>query len=312
MIQIRAVKETDDFEAMYNLINDTLQRFSGNEKVSFIGDREELKKEYCNPDNSINGFIAVKDNTIVAFMGVSPSRMAKNGYITFGFLDGFDNVLEDLLNKCRSYIQEIGGTKIFVFTSTKFGQVRNKGISLWEKLGFIADEYGHVTLLLDLREWNEPEHMDLTGIEPTLEMNYDDIKRVLIEDGEEAMAESFQDQYSSNGNPDQVILTLRDHVSNEIAGIAYYRVDLCNRGTDNEFLDAYSFGLHVRPKYLLNHNEIRRFLIGTLFSMKQLNIYHVITRITLKNFNVFAAMVTEGFHNENFENTNILRLHRNI
>ncbi|WP_307604300.1 hypothetical protein [Paenibacillus sp. V4I9] len=312
MVQIRAVTECDDFEAIYKLINDTFQRISGDQKSVYGVNGEVLKNQYCNPSSSNKGFIAVKDNTILAFMGVFPSNVTKNGYIECGFLDGYESILDELLSKCMSFIQERDGAKIYTFASTKFGQVRNKGITLWEKLGFTSDEYAYITTLLDLRKWKEPEDLDVTGIEPAIEMNYDNIKQILIEDGEDAMAELFQNQYSPSKNPDQVILTLRDKVSNEFAGIAYYRVVVSNRGSEDEFLDATAFGLHIRPKYLLNLDEIRRFLKGSLISMKQLNLYHVITRITLKNFDVFAAMVTEGFHNENLEDANVIRLYISV
>ncbi|TMV43813.1 hypothetical protein FE783_34155 [Paenibacillus mesophilus] len=273
---------------------------------------EQLKKQYCYPNLSNMAFIAVEDDTIVAFMGVISSKVTTNGHIECGFLVGYESKLDELLIKCVAFARERGGHKIYKFTSTKFGQVRNKEIALWERLGFTSDEYALITTTLDLRKWKESEDFDASGIESAIELDYDNILRIFIEDGEHEMAELFQNQYSPTKNPDRVVLTLRDKATNEIAGIAYYRVVLCNKGTKNEFFDASAFGLHIRPEFLLNRHEIRRFLQGSLISMKQLNLYHVITRITLKNFRVFAAMVTEGFHNEHLESANVLRLYRNI
>lgn len=312
MVQIRDVKETDDFEAIYDLINETLQRFSGDHRGTYGVRGEELINQYCNPNNLSKAFIAVQDDKIVAFMGIHPSKVTNNGYIECGYLIGYEDLLDQLLIQCTSFVRERGGNKVYKFTSIKFGQVRNKGITLWESLGFISDEYAYITTYLNLREWEEPEEFDASGIEPAKEMNYDDIKQILIEDGEDAMAELFQNQYSPTEGPDQVILTLRDKVSNEIAGIAYYRVILSNGGSENEFLDVTSFGLHIRPKFHLDHHEIRRFLQGSLISMKQLNVYHVFTRITLKSFHVFSSMVTEGFHNKDLENANVIRLYKSI
>lgn len=154
--------------------------------------------------------------------------------------------------------------------------------------------------------------LDTSGIEPAMAMNYDEIRQVLIEDGEDEMAFLFQRQYAPIQGQDEVILTLRDEVSNEIAGIAYYRVSVFNKDKDDESLYATAFGIHIRPKFDITRDEISRFLQGTLSSMKQLTLDHVVTRITLKNFAVFSAMVREGFHNEEWENANVLRLSRSI
>jgi len=314
MVLIREVREKDDFEAIYNLINETYQRFTGDEKAIYGETGDGLKSQYFDSSSQDKGFIGEEGNRIVAFMGVHPSKATNNGYIECGFLDGYenDNILDKLLIKCAPFIRERGGNKIFKFTSTKFGQVRNKEITLWEKLGFTSDEYSIVTTMLDLRNWKESEEFDVTGIEPAVEMDYEDIKQTLIEDGEDDIAELFQNQYSSTRKPDQVVITLKDKDTDEITCIAFYRVTIANRGTDNEFLDATAFGIHIRPKYALNRAETRRFLQGCLVSMKQLGLVHVITRITLKNFNVFAAMVSEGFHNEGLEKANIMRLYRSV
>lgn len=306
LVNVRAVRETDDFDAIYNLVNDTSQRFSGDTEVVVGSSGTEFKKIYSDPSSPDQGFIYEEGNNIVAFMGISPSSMTKNGYIEVGFLDGCEHRLSDLLLECIPVVQNNGGTKIFKFTFTKFGQVRNKEITLWEKLGFISDEYSLITTQLDLRTWKEPDEFDATGIEPALTMDYEDIKQMLTEDGEDEMAELFQNQYSPVHNHDQVVLTLKDKNTGDIAGIAYYRMN------NGEFLNVAGFGVHIRPQFALPRDEITRFVQGCLVSMKQLDCVHVITRITLKNFNTFSSMIAEGFHNEGLENANVMRLCRSV
>ena len=311
LVQIRDVREADDFEKIYVIINDTYQRFSV-DNVTYGQTGAGLKQIFGDPDSPNKGFIAEKDGSIVAFMGVYPKGETNNGLIECGYLDEYESILEPLLDKCMAVVQEKNGVKVYKFTSTLFGQVRNKQISLWEKLGFTSDEYSLITTMLYLSKWNVPDMLDTKGIEPALEMNYDEIKQMLIEDGNDEMAELFQRQYSPNQGQDQVILTLKDTNSNEISGIAYYRVSVLDKGMDQESLGATAFGIHVRPKYIVTRDEISRFVQGSLASMKQLNIDQVITRITLKNFAIFSAMVAEGFHNEGLENANVLRLSKSI
>lgn len=71
---------------------------------------------------------------------------------------------------------------------------------------------------------------------------------------------------------------LIDEKTNEIIGMASYFVDLANKGTRNEFYEAYAFNLHFRPKYDLKKDEKRRLLHAALLSTRQLGVLHVITR----------------------------------
>lgn len=46
--------------------------------------------------------------------------------------------------------------------------------------------------------------------------------------------------------------------------------------------------------------------------MKQLNVQSVVTSMTLKNFDVFAALAAEGFNNHDVEGANSIRLKKDI
>lgn len=307
LLQIRAVRESDEFETIHSIINETIQRFN-TDNVTYGQTTEGLKQTYGAPDSPNKGFIAEKDGNIVAFMGVCPTGEI-NSFIECGYLDEYESILDLLLDKCLAVVQKRNGVNLYKFTTTKFGQVRNKEITLWEKLGFIADEYSLVTTFLDLNKWEVPDGLDTTGIEPAEAMDYDEIRQIMIEDDEEEMAFLFQKQYAPIQGQDEVILILKDNTSNETAGIAYYRVSEIE---DHDLLQASAFGIHIRPKYNITRDEISRFVQGSLFSMKQLSIDNVVTRITLKNFAVFSAIVREGFHNEDMKNANMLRLSRSI
>lgn len=314
MVRIREVRETDDFEAIYGLLNDTFKRYTCDDKASYGPTAESLRSNYCGEGSQDKGFIAETGDSISAFMGVSVSSYTNNGYIECGFVDDgeIEHTLNRLLSMCTPLIREREGDKIFKFAGTKFGQVRNKEITLWEKMGFVSDEYSLVTTILDLTTWKQSDDFDATGIQAAIDIDYEEIKQILIEDGEDQMAELFQNQYSGTKKPDEVVITLKDQVSDEIACVAYYRVIIANRGTDNEFMDAVAFGIHARPAFSIDRAELQRFLQGCLVSMKQLGLMHVITRITLKNFNIFSAMVGEGFHNEGLEQANTMRLYKSL
>lgn len=312
MFHIRAVQETDDFEAIYQLIDATTKRFYGMESMTYGVSGEDLKKQYSDSKFLNQGFVAISENKIIAFMGLFTARATKNAYIECGFLPEYEEVLDELLIKCTTVVQENGGSQIYKYSPILFGQVRNKGITLWEKLGFISDEYSYVTTILNIDSWNEPNSFNSTGIEPATEMSYEQIKQILLEDGEDAMAELFQNQYSSDKSLNEVVLTLKNKDSSDISSIAYYRVNLFKLDRGNESFEASALGIHVRPQFSLDNDEIRRFLQGVLISMKQLDVKTAISRITLKNFDVFSAMIREGFHNSELERANTLRLYKEI
>ncbi|MDF2723322.1 MAG: hypothetical protein K0Q59_2997, partial [Paenibacillus sp.] len=183
---------------------------------------------------------------------------------------------------------------------------------LWEKLGFTPDEYATVTTDLNMKEWKEPEQFHSKRIEPAVELDFNAIKQILMDDGEEGMAELFQNQYSTTIQPDRVVLTLKDKATDQIAGIAYYRVTTYRKDASTKSLQVIGFGMHIRPQFQVHHKEIRRFVQGCLLSMKQLQVNNVITHLILKNFAVFAAMVAEGFHNRGLEKANTLRMYKSV
>src|SRR5690606_11025391 len=312
LVHIRAVQEADDFEVIYQLINTTMVRFSGTESVSYAVSGEVLKKRYCDLRSPNKAFVAISENKIVAFMGVLATGVTKNCLIECGFSQEYEDVLDQLLSKCIASVQGNGGTSVYIYSPIQFGQVRNEGITLWEKLGFISDEYSYVTTILSLDNWIEPQSFDSSGIEPSMEMNYEQIKQILLEDGEDEMASLFHHQFSQKKTMNQVILTLKDETSNDISAIAYYRVNLMELDKEDKVFGATAFGFHIRPQFSLNEDEIRRFVQGALISMKQLDVQTVISRITLKNFSVFAALISEGFHNEGLEKANTIRLYKEI
>lgn len=303
MLQIRAVRDTDDSEEIRQLVNETFQRFVNDPRGSFYFKGFQP-----------SSFIAEENDKIVAFMQVAPSTMTQNGTLTYGYTEGYEVALKELLHRCTTVIKENGGTHLYKWVHTRFGQVRNKEITLWEGLGFTSDEYTQVHVYRGLIDWQEPESFDSAGIESVQTVIVEDIERMLLEDGEEAMAELFRNQYPPRlrSEPNQVILTLRDSGSEAIVGIAFYRVDVTNRGTPNENLTASAFGIHIRPQYQISREEIRRFVQGCLVTMRQLDLRHVHTRLTLNHFEVFAAMVAEGFHNTNVERSNAIRLTKRL
>lgn len=312
MYKYRAVQESDDFDSIYKLINETMERFSGTDSIAYGETAKQLKKNYNDPMSPNKGFVAIVEDKIVAFMAVFTAEITNNAYIECGFLLEHEETLNELLRRCVTTVRNNGGTRIYTYSPILFGQVRNKCITLWEKLGFVSEGYSNATTTLNLDHWTIPHSFDSSGIEPAMEMSYDQIKHILLEDGEDAMAELFQNQYSPSRNMNQVILTLKDNTSNHTAAIAYYRVSLFKQDKKNERFEASAFGIHVRPQYSLNQEEIKRFIQGALVSMKQLEVKSVISRITLKNFDIFAAMIKEGFHNQGLENVSTIRLYKEI
>ena len=315
-VTIREVNTSDNFEEIYKLINETGNSFLDptiNANTVLGESPKYLKQQYCNSDSQCKGFVATDVNgNITAFMGIIPSNITKNGHIQYGILEENDELTKELLNRCSVVIQKQGGTKIFKFAFTKFGQVRNKEVSFYEKYGFESDDYSFVTIKLSLQDWMEPAHFDSSLIESSENLDRKVIQEILKEDGEDAMAELFRNQFSISNRLDEVILVLRDRQSQEIAGVAYYRVGLSNKDTKYESFEASAFGVHFRPKFNINLDEKRRFIQGYLKSMLELNIKQVITRLTLKNFDTFVILVKEGFNNEGLEQLNTFRLYKTL
>ena len=138
---------------------------------------------YADPAKN-NGFLAEHDGEVIGFMCVSLSSITRNGFIEFGFLEGHEEVLNDLVDRCLPVVRHNGGSKLFKFAFSTFGQIRNREISLWESLGFTSGEYSEVTLTLYLKEWKEPEDFNKDHIMPAAEEEYATIKQLLIEEDE--------------------------------------------------------------------------------------------------------------------------------
>jgi hypothetical protein len=303
---IRNITAEDDFQQLLQMMKDTAKRL--NPDPFFMGlatTVQDLKENYTVIAN--NGFVAEDNGTVVGFMGVSLSPITKNGYIEFGCMEGYEYIAAKLMERCQSVIRVNGGEKIFKFALSKFGQIRNKEITFWEQVGFTSEEYSNIALCLDIRDWNEPNDFHNTNIGPASDEELEEIKQILIEDGELTIAEIVH-----KPKKEKVLLTMRDEKTNDVLGLAYYYVDLVNRGTENEFYDAYAFTLHFRSRYDINKEEMRRLLHAALFSAKQLGVLHVITRITLKNFANFALMVREGFGEDDIDKICIVTLLKTV
>jgi len=305
---IREVNENDDFEYLLELMNDTFSRHFKNTVCSVIFSPDELKNQYAEQ----KAYVAVCDGKIIAVTHVRLTTMLKNGYLNYGYLEGYETALTALVEKCGSYVQSNQGNKLFAFARTKFGQVRNKEIALLESLEFVSDEYSYITCQLSLESWSAPIHLDSTDIEPIADMETNEIYNLLLEDGEDEMAELFIRQFPSGQRRNRVVLCIRDQATGEIAGIAYYEVYVYRPTPEESILHASAFGLHFRPEHVVNTSAKKRLLQAALQSMKQLNVQNVITKMTLNHFDVFAAMAAEGFTNDGLEELNSLRLTKNV
>ncbi len=300
-IMVRRVGQHDNFEWLHSLMNQTVKRFNLDPKFLGIAmTPSELRNSYLAAETTKDGFVAEKEGSVIAIMGVSLSEVTSNGYVEFGVVEGHEAILHELVEKCSSIVQQRGGKKLFKFVFSQFGQIRNKEIALWEQLGFDSDQFTNVTLLLDLKGWSVPEDFHGERIYPATDLALSEISQILMDDGEEQIVELIRKQFVEK-SADQIILTLVDEGTKQPAGLAFYRIIKANEGSDNEFLDASGFSVHFRPGYSLKKEEKQRLLHAALLSMKQLDIFHVYSRITLKHFDVFSMLVREGFEDPGFE-----------
>lgn len=288
-VLVRKVTPDDNFERIRELMQSTKQRFYNDPRLNVVG-VEEFKEKYVEPSNSF-GFVAEKDKRMIGFMGVGVVKSTQNGYLEYGVEESESEAFESLLHACSEVIQKRGGHKLYYFATTSFGQVRNQEITLYERHGFISDEYSQITTHLSLKYWKEPDSINTSGIVLAADFELNAIVKMLIDDGEEPLAKQFNNQYS-DANPDVIVLSLLGP-NNEIAGVAYYKVKRIDpRKTD---LSAVAFGVHFRPQYNVNKADKRRLIQAALLSMRQLNVIHAHTNMTLKNFDTFALMIREGF-----------------
>lgn len=310
--RVRQLTEHDDFDFLLHLMNQTAKRFNPDPK--FLGIRitsSELKESYFSSENNKEGYVIEQDGEVIAVMGVSLSEVTSNGYIEFGVVEGYEKVLYELVEKCSSIVRKKGGNKLFRFASSKFGQIRNREITLWEQLGFISNEFSDISISLDVRDWSPPDDFHNENIYPSTAMELSEIRRILAEDDEEVIAELVSKQFVAT-SPDQIVLTLLDEGTKELIGIAFYRVIVANKGNNNEFLAATGFGVHFRPRYELSKSEKKRLIHASLLSMQELGIYHVYSRITLKNFEVFSMLIREGFDDSGIEQNCTIPLFKTV
>ncbi|UVI29300.1 hypothetical protein [Paenibacillus spongiae] len=299
-ITVREVTPDDDADDLLKLINDTLQRYVKNNTITVTGAIEPP------------AYVAVCDGQIVAVAEISLSEFSRNGNLAYGYLADCEDALPALVDECGSYVVRHGGSKLFAWVNTKFGQVRNEAITVLERCGFQSDEYSTITCQLSLTDWSAPDSFDADGIEAVTDMETGKLNAILLEDGEDAMAELVNRQFPAGPSRSRVTLGIRNQETGEIAGLAYYEVFLYRPDAEEAYFEAIGFGLHFRPKYKVAKADKKRLLQGALQSMKQLDVRHVLTRMTLNHFDVFAAMAAEGFTNDTLEELNSLRLTKNV
>ncbi|ULL16590.1 hypothetical protein DVH26_20365 [Paenibacillus sp. H1-7] len=284
-IKVRKVTPDDDFSQIRELILSTKKRFYYDPRLSVIC-AEELKDSYTNLNL---GFVAEKNDRIVGFMGLTLGTSSPNGYLEYGVAENQTVALKQMIQSCCNAIQLKKGNKLYYFATMPFGQVRNQEITLLEQHGFISDEYSQISTHFHLPDWKEPENLNTDGIVPLTNAKKDDIVTMLIEDGEELQAEQFSKQYS-NLSSEAVLLSMFNSYG-QIAGFAYYKVKALN--PSNNDLSAVAFGIHFRAN--VSKADKKRLIQAALLSMRQFNIIHVNSMITLKKFDNFVLMVREGF-----------------
>lgn len=322
---IREVQANDDFKLLNELIKQTLVRSLETENIKpryfvkadrlremYLTSKEQAGKQ--SEDSYSRGFVAESDGKIIAFMGVTLNNETLNGYISYGFVEGNEQPLTDLLKQCEQVVREVGGKQLCRFITLLPGKIRNREISFWEKYGFVADEYYHALVKLAVEEWETPEQLDTTNIQSATEIDVKKIIAILNEDGQEELAREFREHYPTI-TPDHVFLTLQNE-QQEIMAIAYYQVrkfkSKNESGKPYDGLGAFSTGIHFRSRYLLPRKEKRRFIRATIQSMKELGIIFASTRISSKDFDAFIEMLAEGFYFQGEEQTVQVRLTKQV
>jgi len=292
--QIRRVREDDNFKLIRNLIYDTRKNYYKDDRWG-IASADMMREAYISEPHadqetsSKRGFIGEKDGQIIGFMGVTFSETTHNGVIEYGIAEDNPLLMNELLQRCSNEVKGAGGSKLFYFAYTEFGQIRNPELSWMERYGFVSDEFATFNSSFIVRDWDEPTSLDLTHITAEPDIDLEQLRQLLVEDGEEAAAYRFQLLYTEN-TPDKVIITLRDE-EGLIAGFAYYRVY-----TEPEQQPlANAFGVHIRPRYRQDIDGQMRLIRAALSSMKQLQIEHVITSMSLRHPETLAILVREGF-----------------
>ncbi|MBD3919322.1 hypothetical protein H8B09_11200 [Paenibacillus sp. PR3] len=278
----------DDLQDVQVLVQQTARRYVWDPLFTVMS-AEEIGEEYLGDDDN-RGYVAVIDSEIKAFMGVSLTE-GGSGFIRYGVDEQYNNMLITLLKQCESFVQARGGSKVSSFSITRFGQIRNKEISMLEQLGFESDEYATTSALLFLNNWREPDHLDTTNIVPITGAGLDVLQQMLMDDGDSVTRVQWKS--TSKAFAGTVAIALQAP-SGEIQGFAHYKVARLDP-VGNPIKNVNGFALHFRPQFELALDEKRRLLRAALSSMKQLGICNVATNMRLNDFQLFVLLATEGF-----------------
>ncbi|TMV51593.1 GNAT family N-acetyltransferase [Paenibacillus mesophilus] len=296
-ITIRELREDDDFEAIRKLIDDTMRMFIPKVQIYYGGTAEMVKQNYAEKNKA---FLAEENGQLRGFMGCMGPYNAGVASVQIGFQVGYEHLFERLLEACEEYVREKGGTKLTARSYAEFGQIRNPMITLFERMGFVADQYLDTSINMDMSKWVVPDQFDNSGIEPAEVGEVEELARILNEDGEEELARRIRYQYGthpnySTHNPDHVILTLKLGDSGDIAAIAYYQVVMFKKGEQEKIL-ALGLFVHFRHGSKVDRTEKRRFLQGVFQSMKQLGISRAMASMTFRDFETFTAIAAECYY----------------
>lgn len=306
---IREITPQDDFVTIASLMQDTWNRFMESQGIrsSRRVQQPDALRELFFPtqdspeavlDHKPHGFVYEVDGSAVAVMGVGLSRQTQNGHLLYGFQDGYEDELIPLLKRCMSVVRDAGGIRCVRFTTMLPGRIRNAELGFWERLGFVADEYFYALIKLDLADWSTPDDLDTTGVQAEEGLDLQLVASILDQDGDEQLADEFQTEFAEKSK-ESVFLSLRTE-NNEVAGIAYYRVQkFQDQGPDGKLYDglgAWSVGVHFRPEANLDRREKSRFIQCVLASMKQLDVIFASGRISSRDFDAFIELLAQGFY----------------
>lgn len=299
---IRELQETDDFSRISELMGLSVSRMRKKTVIRCAPNADYLKSVYFGEDSEAapakKGFVSTKNGHIVAFAGVYLSEQSRNGLLAVGFDPAEEQELPPLLDLCIESVRRQGGSRIGRFISLEPGYIRNEEITFWERYGFLADPFYHTLIKMEVDEWSVPEKLDTTGIAPAAESEIGDIARMLLEDNEEYLADEYSENYEKP-SPDQVYLTLKHPDTDEILGVAYYRVsrfkDKRKDGKTYDGLGAWDVGFHFRTEYRLPRLQKRRFIQAVLASMKQLDVIFASARVSSRDFDCLIELFAEGF-----------------
>ncbi len=297
---VRPIKPDDDFK----LIDDVYYRthFEGKSLKRHKNIYRKMNwKQLLFPESNVgepavlkglsfSGFVALNNGVISAFATVGISPQSLNGYFDYGFIPDGEYMLEDLVNCCTDVVKKSGGGRLYQTASMPIGQIRNDQITLLESQGFRSNQFYHV--FVDHRQigsWNPSEDLDLSLIKVPSRIEINNISSILEEDREFFLAEEFRGNFSQDATPDHVFLCLYDD-KEQIKGIAYYKV-----WEKNESLLATAFGVHFRPTYEVEREEIRHLIQATLVSMKQIGVTAAWSRVSSQCFNTILELSSAGF-----------------